>query len=195
MLFLKYKKLLFLFSILLAMGGVFGLTAPQNEVFAYHVQCFGLSTIGTDTTACTNQKRDAANRACLAKYEGNNGAITDCVTQVMLHYTAPPDTAPPLPEELESDLGKPKDCKDVNLSSDNCAIVRYLNDAIKILSGIVGIVVTIMIIVGGIQYSVAGADPNAVAKAKKQIFNAIFALVAYGLMFAFLQYLIPGGLL
>lgn len=91
------------------------------------------------------------------------------------------------------------DCKvDPNteeLDSNNCRIVYWINLAINVMSVLVGIVVTIMIIVGGIQYTAAREDPNAVAKAKKQIFNAVFALVIYGLMFALLQYLIPGGLL
>ena len=87
------------------------------------------------------------------------------------------------------------DCKEENLNSGNCNIVRYLNMFINILSVLVGIVVTIMIIVGGIQYTAAGEDPNAVAKAKKHISQAILALVGYGLTFAFLQYIIPGGLL
>ena len=87
------------------------------------------------------------------------------------------------------------DCKREDLNEDNCNIIKRLNQLINILSGVVGIVVTIMIIVGGIQYSAAGADPGAVAKAKKHISQAILALVGYGLIFAFLQYIIPGGLL
>lgn len=82
-----------------------------------------------------------------------------------------------------------------DLNEGNCGIIKWINTGINILSVLVGIVVTIMIIVGGIQYTAAGADPNAVAKAKKQIFNAIFALVAYGLMYALLDFLVPGGLL
>ncbi len=87
------------------------------------------------------------------------------------------------------------DCKVVDLNSGNCRIILRLNQLINALSVLVGIVVTIMIIFGGIQYSAAGEDPNAVAKAKKHIAQAVLALVGYGITFAFLQYIIPGGLL
>lgn len=77
-----------------------------------------------------------------------------------------------------------------------CNFVKdYVNPGIQFLAVTVGIIVTIMIIIGGIQYSAAGGDPNAVAKAKNRIFNAIGALVAFGLLYAFLQYVIPGGVL
>lgn len=93
------------------------------------------------------------------------------------------------------------DCKDVDpdtgkaaeLTPENCKIIDYLQIFINVLSALVGIIVTIMIIVGGIQYSAAGADPGAVEKAKKRIFNAIFALIAFGLLYAFLDFIIPGG--
>ena len=38
-------------------------------------------------------------------------------------------------------------------------------------------------------------DPNHVAEAKKRISNALLALVAWLLIYAFLQWIIPGGLL
>lgn len=76
-----------------------------------------------------------------------------------------------------------------------CGLFGYINDAIKLLSGLIGVVVTGMIIVGGIRYSAAGADPNAVEKAKKMIFNAIFMLIGYGVLFGVAQWLIPGGIL
>jgi hypothetical protein len=66
---------------------------------------------------------------------------------------------------------------------------------INILSGLVGIVIVTMITVGGIQYSSARDNPQAVAAARGRITNALIALVAYILMYAFLQYLIPGGIL
>jgi hypothetical protein len=53
-----------------------------------------------------------------------------------------------------------------------------------------------MIIIGGIQYTTAGGDPNAakVMAAKKRIFNAIFALIAFGLLYAAINFIVPGGI-
>jgi len=81
------------------------------------------------------------------------------------------------------------------LDAGNCQIIKYITDGIKILSAAVGIVVVIMIAVGGVQYSSARDNPQAVAAAKGRIINAILALVAYLFMFSLLQYLIPGGVI
>lgn len=74
-------------------------------------------------------------------------------------------------------------------------IYDRLSQAINILSGIVGIVVVVSIVVGGIQYTTSSGDPQKVAAAKSRIFNSVFALVAFIFTYAFLQYLVPGGVL
>ncbi len=84
---------------------------------------------------------------------------------------------------------------DKGSESQACNIFGYINDAIKLLSAAIGIVVTIMIITGGIMYSSAGGDPNKVQKAKSLIFKGVFALVGYGLLFAIMQFVLPGGVL
>jgi len=87
------------------------------------------------------------------------------------------------------------DCKtEGELNKDNCGIVAYVVSFTRVLSGLVGIVIVIMITVGGIQYAAAGPDPGAVVAARKRIINAVIALVLYIFMFSFLQWLIPGGI-
>ena len=73
-------------------------------------------------------------------------------------------------------------------------IVEDLNGIIDFLSAGVAIVVIGSIILGGIQYSMAGGSPDAVSKAKHRITNALLAFVAFLFIFAFLQWIIPGGL-
>lgn len=79
------------------------------------------------------------------------------------------------------------------LSADNCEIIRYVLIITNALSVLVGIVVVLMIVIGGIQYSTSGSNPQAVAAAKKRIGQALLALVVYFLLFAFLQWIVPGG--
>lgn len=86
------------------------------------------------------------------------------------------------------------ECKNGDLSTD-CGIVEYINLAINILSGLVGVVIVIMITVGGIQYSASKDNPQATAAAKGRIINAMTALVIYLFMVALLQYIVPGGIL
>ena len=75
----------------------------------------------------------------------------------------------------------------------NDPIVGDLQKIVDVLSAGVGIAVTGVIILGGVQYSMAGDKAEAVTAAKKRIYNGLIALVAFLFLAAFLQWLIPGG--
>lgn len=76
----------------------------------------------------------------------------------------------------------------------NCNLLtKYLNPLITLLSVVVGIAVVIGLIVGGIQYSSSGGDPQKVAKAKLHIRNSLLALLAFFFLYAFIKFLVPGG--
>lgn len=72
-------------------------------------------------------------------------------------------------------------------------VAAYINAAINFLSAGVVVIVIIMVIIGGVRYSAAGGDASKVQAAKQQIYNALLALVAYIFLYAFLQWIIPGG--
>jgi hypothetical protein len=55
-------------------------------------------------------------------------------------------------------------------------------------------VAAISLIMGGVQYSSSNGDPQKITAAKNRISTTIIALVAYMFLFAFLQFLIPGGI-
>ncbi len=73
-------------------------------------------------------------------------------------------------------------------------IIIDLNNIVNFLSAAVGIVIIAVIIIGGIQYSLAGDNPTATGAAKKRIANGLVALMAFIFTWAFLQWLIPGGI-
>ncbi len=75
----------------------------------------------------------------------------------------------------------------------NSIVQDYVNPVLLFLGGAVGLVIVVMVVVGGIQYASSGGDPNKVAGAKSRIANALFALVAFGLVWAFLEWIVPGG--
>ena len=79
-------------------------------------------------------------------------------------------------------------------SGDSDKIYNRLAGLINFLSAMVGVAVVISIIVGGIQYTTSSGDPQKVSAAKKRILNAVVALLAFIFMYAFLQFLIPGGI-
>ena len=89
---------------------------------------------------------------------------------------------------------KPGNCE-AGLGVEECGITELIVTGIRILSGLVGVVVVAMIIVGGIQYALARDNPQAVSAAKQKIINAVFALIAYLSIYAFLEWIVPGGLL
>lgn len=81
----------------------------------------------------------------------------------------------------------------INASLKNNPLINDIQTIVNVLSAGVGVVVVAMIMIGGIQYSIAGDNPTAVTAAKKRITNALIALLAFAFSFAFLQWLIPGG--
>jgi len=88
------------------------------------------------------------------------------------------------------------DCN--GLTSSQCLknnpITSNLNDAVNFLSAGVGIVVIGVIILGGIQYTLAGDNATATKAARQRIINGLIALFAFLFTYAFLQWIIPGGL-
>lgn len=72
-------------------------------------------------------------------------------------------------------------------------IVSMLGMLINIVAGIIGVGAVLMIIWGGIQYTTARDSPQAVAAAKQKIINVVIGLAAFIFLYAFLQWLIPGG--
>lgn len=73
-------------------------------------------------------------------------------------------------------------------------IVKDIRTITKVLAAGVGVVITGSIIVGGIQYAAAGGNPNAVTAAKQRISNSLIALLTFMFIMAFLEWIIPGGL-
>lgn len=80
------------------------------------------------------------------------------------------------------------------LPSDS-SITSLLNMILLILTAGVGIAAVISFVVAGLMYSSAAGNADQVKKAKNMILNTIIGLGAYALMWAFIQWLIPGGVL
>lgn len=83
--------------------------------------------------------------------------------------------------------GSAQDCLGSN------PIVKDINLIVDVLAGLVGVVAVVMIVVGGIQYSLARNNPQATAGARTRILNAVIAMIAFMFIWALLQYLVPGG--
>lgn len=76
-----------------------------------------------------------------------------------------------------------------------CLFDKYINPLINTLSALVGVAVTISIIVAGIRYGTSADNSQKVSEAKQRMVTSILVLVGYFLFYAFLNYIIPGGLI
>ena len=75
------------------------------------------------------------------------------------------------------------------------AIIAYVKALLQYLSGLVGLVIILMIIVSGIQYLTAYGNPKSITAAKNRLTNAIIGLFLFIFAFALLSFLIPGGII
>lgn len=64
-------------------------------------------------------------------------------------------------------------------------------DVFVILVGVLGV---IGIVISGIQYLTSGGDVGKMTKAKNRLLQVVIGLIAFGLMSAFLEFLVPGGI-
>lgn len=72
-------------------------------------------------------------------------------------------------------------------------IVKDINTIVNALAGLVAVVCVAMIVLGGIKYSLARNNPQEIAAARSHIINAVFAMIAFMLLWSLLQFLVPGG--
>jgi hypothetical protein len=75
----------------------------------------------------------------------------------------------------------------------DCLYGKYINPAINVLSAIAGVAIVIGILVGSIQYSSSGGDPQKTAQGKGKIVKSIVALVSFMFLFGAIQFMSPGG--
>lgn len=106
----------------------------------------------------------------------------------------------PCAGKVGSDLANCQECnvpKPTNETIQHClsgnSIVKDLNTIVNFLAGLVAIVVIGVIIFGGIQYISAGDNATQITAAKQRVMNGIIALLIFIFTYAFLQWLIPGG--
>lgn len=74
------------------------------------------------------------------------------------------------------------------------AIWELLLIVINILTAGVGVVALAGIVYGAVLYSSAGGNPEQVKKARTVFTNVVIGVVAFGGMYALLNFIIPGGI-
>lgn len=146
--------------------------------------------------ACTKYKNDANNKACIQGYKDGHYAYyhkTDHNPAV----TTPTKTTKPgatYCDQSSANCSDPAADPNAKCDNDDCDFIKkFVNPAINTLSACFGVIAIISIILGGINYATSEGDPQKTSRAKNRIFNTIIAVIAYIFLYAFLQFLVPGG--
>lgn len=66
--------------------------------------------------------------------------------------------------------------------------------ALKVMTAGVGVLAVLGVVWAAVLYTTADDRADQVKKAKDMIWNVVIGVVAFGLMYAFLNFLIPGGI-
>lgn len=69
----------------------------------------------------------------------------------------------------------------------------WLNKVVNLLSALVGLAIVVSLVVAGVQYITARDNANQVSAAKNRIMMAVLGFALFLMGYAFLQWLIPGG--
>ena len=99
----------------------------------------------------------------------------------------------PICNNVSTDTKK-SDSKDSKQDEKNSPIIQLLNMVLGILTGLVGIAAVGAFVYAGIMYASASGKADQVAKAKTIMINAVIGILAFAVMRAALEWLIPGGL-
>ena len=87
-------------------------------------------------------------------------------------------------------------CDNVDVEQDgveNTGLWSLLLQAINILTVGVGVLALAGIVYGGILYISSGGSPEQVKKARTVFTNVVIGVIAFGGMYALLNFLVPGG--
>lgn len=87
----------------------------------------------------------------------------------------------------------PKDTDNSGATS-KTAVWSLLVTVIKILTGGVGVLAIAGVVWGAILYTTSAGSPEQVKKALEVFRNVVIGVIAYAVMFAFLNFIIPGGI-
>ena len=85
------------------------------------------------------------------------------------------------------------ECGD-NEKENGGGIFVIINIVLNVLTFGVGIAGTLGIVISGIMYLTARDNEAQMTKAKSRLINIVIGLAAYAVMWAFLQWLLPGGI-
>jgi hypothetical protein len=171
---MKIKQTVIILATLVGFGATF-----LNPAVVAAVTCGGVKTsiVSCDqnqTASCA----DGSDPYGIKQYEYVNGVKT----------LVPVSTSP------VNNNGKCEDGTNPVIKVQDTGLWGILVLVINIMTGGIGILAIAGIIYGSILYTTAGDSSEKVSKARAVIRNVVIGIIAYALMYAGLNFIIPGGL-
>jgi hypothetical protein len=74
-------------------------------------------------------------------------------------------------------------------------ISDLITEVMKFFTGLAGLAVVVGIIIGGVRISLAQGNPGKLEQGIGAIVNSIVGLIVYILMYAIINFLVPGGII
>ena len=82
----------------------------------------------------------------------------------------------------------------ISCGEDKDGVEYLLALVINVLSGLVGALAVLGMVFSGYQYMTSAGDPSKMAKAKSRIVQIVIGLIVLAVMWAVLNWLVPGGI-
>ena len=181
-------------------GGSF---TPPSSSSKGEARCW-LKITGSATTADTPSDNNTSNNSNNGNNGNNNnnesgGGGTSPTSASSNATTGATESSP---DQMKKECGEGQvktsilgggGCVDIDQDGGN--IFKILNTILTVLTYGVGIAGTLGIVISGVQYLTARDNEQQMVKAKSRLVNIVIGLAAYAMMWALLQWLIPGGVL
>ncbi len=147
------------------------------------------STIAEQSRWCENNRSDSEFESCMQSVFGID------VTSSNDNETTPSQSTSQPVDFDDDEVTSENDCSADVLTSDNCIIIQYIVRAINILSALAGLAITGSIMIAGYQYMTARDNSGQIEASRKRIIWALIALATLIFTYAFLNFIVPGGVI
>ena len=189
----------------------FTVTAPTvvaAMVIALGAMVFGAGVVTTTPAAADNETTITCIDGTQVSYqvggdaeaacEGHSGYTTECNDGT--RQPGDPTNGCKYHGGVKDSAGTGPTCKTSILPSTLCdgnsnsgGVWGILLFVLNVLTAGVGIAAVGGFVMVAIMYTTGGDSPERIKKAKDMIVNIVIGLIAFGLMYALLQFIIPGG--
>jgi len=189
-------------SFLVVFIGIFIYVLPGSVAQALEPGCYvSTAANGKTRTTCPDENRqrsvDTLNK-CFVAIVGSNGPgrfnEVDCSTGAVSNANSSTETKIPEGDPINTDCNS-EQLHAPNGTEGDCGIIGLLVNGINFLTALAGMAIIASIIFAGYQYMIAQDNSGQIQAARTRIIWSIVALLMLIFTYAFLNWVVPGGVL